>query len=74
MELENLDEALEALITSGAEHYSDGESIEALHEVSSRLDSFVTEATATFEVSERWAAEGAKCPRPGEGPELTSER
>ena len=60
MELENFGEALEALIASGAEHYGDGESIEVLHELSSRLDSFVTEASAAFEAGEQWAAEGAK--------------
>ena len=60
MELENLEEALEALIASGAENYGDGESMETLHHLSSRLDSFVTEATAAFEAKEQWAAEGAK--------------
>jgi Domain of unknown function (DUF222) len=60
MELENLDEALEALIASGAENYGDGESMETLHRLSSRLDSFVTEATAAFESGEQWAADGAK--------------
>src|ERR1700734_4286409 len=60
MELENFADALEALIESGAENYGDGESIEALHQMQTRLDSFVTEATAAFEVGEEWAAEGAK--------------
>jgi Domain of unknown function (DUF222) len=60
MELENFNEALEALIASGAEHYGDGASIEELHRLSSRLDSFVTEATAAFEAGEQWAADGAK--------------
>jgi hypothetical protein len=60
MELENVEEALEALIASGAENYGDGESMERLHHLSSRLDSFVTEATAAFEVGEQWAADGAK--------------
>jgi Domain of unknown function (DUF222) len=60
MELENFAEALEALIASGAEHYGDGESMEALHRLSSRLDSFMTEATAAFEAGEQWAADGAK--------------
>ena len=49
MELENFDDALEALIASGAENYGDGESMERLHRLSSRLDSFVSEATAAFE-------------------------
>ena len=60
MELENFADALEALIESGAENYGDGESIEALHQMQTRLDSFVTEACAAFEVGEEWAAEGAK--------------
>src|SRR5271169_2640091 len=60
MELENFAEALEALIASGAEHYGDGESIEALYELSSRLESFVTEASAAFEAGEQWAADGAR--------------
>ncbi len=60
MELENLEDALEALIASGAENYGDGESMETLHRLSSRLGSFVTEATAAFEKGEYWAADGAK--------------
>jgi Domain of unknown function (DUF222) len=60
MELENLDAALEALIASGAENYGDGESMETLHQLSSRLESFVTEAVSVFEAKERWAADGAK--------------
>jgi hypothetical protein len=60
MELENFANALDALIASGAEHYGDGESMEELYQLSSRLESFVTEATAAFEVGEQWAADGAK--------------
>jgi hypothetical protein len=60
MELENFSEALESLVASGAENYGDGASIEELHRLQSRLDSFVTEATAAFEVGEEWAADGAK--------------
>jgi hypothetical protein len=60
MELEDLEEVLDALIASGAENYGDGESIETLHRLSSRLDSFVTEATSAFEKSEEWAIDGAK--------------
>ena len=60
MELENFDDALEALIASGAENYGDGESMEALHQMQARFDSFVTEASAAFEVGEEWAADGAK--------------
>jgi hypothetical protein len=60
MELENLGEVLEALIASGAENYGDAESMEMLHFLSSRLESFVTEAVSAFEASEQWAADGAK--------------
>src|SRR6202050_5338868 len=60
MELENFADALEALVASGAANYSDGASIEELHRIQARLDSFVTEATAAFEVGEEWAADGAK--------------
>ena len=60
MELDNLAAALEALIESGAENYGDGESMEKLHGLSSRLESFVTEAIGAFEKGEEWAADGAK--------------
>jgi hypothetical protein len=60
MELEHFEAALEALIASGAEHYGDGESMEKLHHLEARFDSFMTEASAAFETGEQWAAEGAK--------------
>ena len=60
MELENFAAALDELIESGADNYGDGASIVELHQLQSRLDSFVTEATAAFEVGEEWAADGAK--------------
>ena len=60
MELENFAAALDELIESGADNYGDGSSIVELHQLQSRLDSFVTEATAAFEVGEEWAADGAK--------------
>jgi hypothetical protein len=60
MELENFEAALDALITSGAPNYGDAESIETLHHLEARFDSFLTEATAAFETGEQWAAEGAK--------------
>src|SRR5580704_17950231 len=60
MELENFGDALDALVESGAEHYGDCASMVVLHQMEARLDSFVTEATAAFEVGEEWAAEGAK--------------
>ncbi len=60
MELENFEDALEALIASGAEHYGDGESMERLHSLEARFESFMTEATSAFETGEQWAADGAK--------------
>jgi hypothetical protein len=60
MELENLEEVLEALIAAGAENYGDGESMEKLHFLAARFDCFVTEATSAFEAGEQWAADGAK--------------
>ena len=60
MELENFEDALEALIASGAENYGDCESMEMLHHLEARFGSFVTEATAAFERGEQWAAAGAK--------------
>src|SRR5258708_37609920 len=60
MELDDFEEALDALISSGAENHGDGASIERMHRAQSRLDSFVTESTAAFEVGEEWAADGAK--------------
>ena len=60
MELDNFAESLGALVASGAQNYGDGASIEELHQLQSRLDCFVTEATAAFEVGEEWAADGAK--------------
>jgi hypothetical protein len=60
MELENFGAALDELIESGPANYGDGASIVELHQLQSRLDSFVTEATAAFEVGEEWAADGAK--------------
>ncbi len=60
MELEVFAEALDALVASDAANYGDSASIETLYRLSARLESFVTEATAAFEVGEEWAAEGAK--------------
>jgi Domain of unknown function (DUF222) len=62
MELDDFAEALDALVASGATNYGDCASMEVLHRHLSRLESFVTEATAAFEVGEQWAAEGAKTP------------
>jgi hypothetical protein len=60
MELDDFEAALEELITAGATNHGDGASMERLYRVQARLDSFVTEATAAFEVAEEWAADGAK--------------
>ena len=60
MELEDFAEALDALMASRAANYGDGASIEKLHRQLSRLKSFVTEATAAFEVGEERAADGTK--------------
>jgi hypothetical protein len=60
MELEVFAESLEALVASDAANYGDGASIEELHRLLSRFESFVTEAAAAFEVGEEWAADGAK--------------
>ena len=60
MELEAFADALDALVAVGAANYGDGASIEALHRLESRLASFVTEASAAFEASPEWAADGAK--------------
>ena len=60
MELEAFADALDALVAAGAATYGDGASIEELCRLHSRLEAFVTEATAAFEASEEWAADGAK--------------
>ncbi len=60
MELDDFAEALDALVAAGAGNYGDGASIEELHRHLSRFESFVTEATAAFEVGEEWAGDGAK--------------
>ncbi len=60
VELDDFGDALDALVSAGAEHYGDGSSIETLHRALSRLEAFVTEATTAFEASEEWAADGAK--------------
>jgi Domain of unknown function (DUF222) len=60
MELENFGEALDALVASDAANHADGQSIEELHRLLSRFESFLTEATSAFEAGEQWAPEGAK--------------
>ena len=58
--LSELSSALDALFAEGAETYGDGTSVEALHRELSRLEAFVTEASAAFEASQEWVADGAK--------------
>jgi Domain of unknown function (DUF222) len=60
MELDNFKQALDALIDAGAENYGDCESMETLHQMAARYESFMTEAIAAFEKGEEWAADGAK--------------
>ena len=60
MELADFAEALSAVVSSGAENYGDGASMEVLHHELARFEAFVTEATAAFEASGEWAADGAK--------------
>jgi hypothetical protein len=65
MELDDLGEALDALIASDAARCGDSRSIEELHRLHSRLDAFVAEAAATFEAGEQWPADGLRRRRPG---------
>jgi hypothetical protein len=58
--LDALSGAIDALIGDGAESCGDSASIEQLHRDLSRLEAFVTEATAAFESGGEWAADGAK--------------
>ncbi len=58
--MDDFSEALDALVSAGAENFGDGASIEVLHRELARFEAFVTEATAAFESSEEWAADGAK--------------
>ena len=60
MELDDFAEALDALVSSGAENCGDGASIEVLHHELARFEAFVTEATAAFEANGEWASDGAK--------------
>jgi hypothetical protein len=64
MELDEVEDALDALITSDAANYGDCQSIEELHRLHSRLDAFVVEAVAAFEVGEQRAADGPTRRRP----------
>ncbi len=58
--MDDFAEALDALVSSGAENYGDGASMEVLHRELARFEAFVTEATAAFEAGGEWAAEGTE--------------
>lgn len=53
-------EAIDGLLESDPSTFADAESIEALMGQASRLDAFLTEATAAFDASGDWAPDGAK--------------
>ena len=57
MEFDDFDEALSALIASDAANYGDCQSIEELNRLHLRLNAFVAEVTAAFEVGEQRAAD-----------------
>jgi hypothetical protein len=60
MQLEDFSEALDALVSSDPANYGDSASIEVLYRALARLEALVTEASAAFDASQEWAADGAK--------------
>jgi hypothetical protein len=58
--LRALTEVVDRLVEAGPQVLSDGESIEDLHRELARLDALVTTATAAFDSSRDWEADGAK--------------
>jgi len=58
--LAELSHVLDAVVASGPQAYADAPSMEVLHRQLARLEAFVTEAVAAFDVGEEWAADGAK--------------
>lgn len=60
VQLQELTEVLDRLVESDASTFSDAESVVALHRQLSRLEAFVTAATAAFESSGDWAVDGAQ--------------
>ncbi|HMK98851.1 MAG TPA: DUF222 domain-containing protein [Acidimicrobiales bacterium] len=60
MELQALAEAIEALVACDPRRFSDAESILELQRQLNRLEAFAAEASACFETSGDWAADGAK--------------
>jgi hypothetical protein len=60
MDLEVLTNLVDQLVGSDPAAWVDAESIEGLQRQLSRFESFVTEATASFDASGNWAPDGAK--------------
>lgn len=60
MDPDVLTEAIDRLHGSGPSDWADPESIALLHRQLSRLDAFVTEATAAFDAAGNWVPEGAR--------------
>lgn len=60
VQLVELSEVLDHLVESDPSTFSDAESVVALHRQLSRLEAFVTAATAAFDSSGDWALDGAQ--------------
>ena len=60
MDLGTLSEAIDLLVASDPTSCADEESILTLHKQLSRLESFLTAATAAFDASDGWAPDGAR--------------
>jgi hypothetical protein len=60
MQLKELTEAMDRLVESDPSTFSDAESILTLQRQLARLEAFVTTATAAFDASGDWAADGAQ--------------
>ncbi|HXW31513.1 MAG TPA: DUF222 domain-containing protein [Acidimicrobiales bacterium] len=60
MELQAVAEAVDALVACDPRRFSDAESILELQRQLNRLEAFTAEASACFETSGDWAADGAK--------------
>jgi hypothetical protein len=60
VELEALSSAIDRLVGTDPAAFADAESIELLHRELARLESVVTTTVSAFDVSERWAPDGAK--------------
>jgi Domain of unknown function (DUF222)/HNH endonuclease len=60
MELETLHEIIDHLIEADPADFADAESIEVLQRQLTRLECFVTEATAAFDAAGNWAPDGAR--------------